>query len=142
MKPVSPSAQAGSPRLRDVIGVENIALEADYPHSDSSWPEGPEKLWQLVADLDPDGRVLRDIVPDRDAAGLADVDGGVIAAGDEVPIDATVRTVQREDPVFAVADVRSSGHHEVSSVFDQHAVAGVVLNREPAETKSFNRRRR
>lgn len=31
-------------RLRDVIGVENLALEADYPHSDCFWPDAPERF--------------------------------------------------------------------------------------------------
>jgi Amidohydrolase len=31
-----------------------VCWESDYPHSDSSWPEAPEKLWALVADLDED----------------------------------------------------------------------------------------
>jgi predicted TIM-barrel fold metal-dependent hydrolase len=31
-------------RLRDLIGVDNIAWECDYPHSDSSWPKAPEEL--------------------------------------------------------------------------------------------------
>jgi hypothetical protein len=31
-----------------------VCWESDYPHSDSSWPQGPEKLWELVADLDPE----------------------------------------------------------------------------------------
>jgi hypothetical protein len=31
-----------------------VCWESDYPHSDSSWPEGPEKLWELVGELDPD----------------------------------------------------------------------------------------
>jgi hypothetical protein len=30
--------------LRDEIGVEHICWEADYPHSDSTWPESPEAL--------------------------------------------------------------------------------------------------
>jgi hypothetical protein len=30
--------------LRDRIGVDNIAWEADYPHSDSMWPTAPEEL--------------------------------------------------------------------------------------------------
>jgi len=30
--------------LRDHIGLDNIAWECDYPHSDSSWPEAPEEL--------------------------------------------------------------------------------------------------
>ena len=28
--------------LRDRIGVHNIAIEVDYPHSDSQWPRSPE----------------------------------------------------------------------------------------------------
>ncbi len=31
-------------QLRDFIGIDNIAWECDYPHSDSSWPEAPEEL--------------------------------------------------------------------------------------------------
>jgi hypothetical protein len=31
-------------KLRDDIGIDNIAWECDYPHSDSSWPEAPEEL--------------------------------------------------------------------------------------------------
>ncbi|HEY4460639.1 MAG TPA: amidohydrolase family protein [Pseudonocardiaceae bacterium] len=35
--------------LRDMIGINNIAWECDYPHSDSSWPKAPEEL-AAVAD--------------------------------------------------------------------------------------------
>lgn len=31
---------------RHRIGIENIAWECDYPHSDCTWPESPELLWQ------------------------------------------------------------------------------------------------
>ena len=31
-------------KLRDMIGIDNISWECDYPHSDSSWPEAPEEL--------------------------------------------------------------------------------------------------
>jgi predicted TIM-barrel fold metal-dependent hydrolase len=31
-------------RLWDRIGIDNIAWECDYPHSDSSWPNSPEEL--------------------------------------------------------------------------------------------------
>jgi predicted TIM-barrel fold metal-dependent hydrolase len=31
-------------QLRDRIGVDNMAWEADYPHSDSMWPTAPEEL--------------------------------------------------------------------------------------------------
>jgi predicted TIM-barrel fold metal-dependent hydrolase len=30
--------------MRDRIGIDNIAWEADYPHSDSMWPTAPEEL--------------------------------------------------------------------------------------------------
>ena len=31
-------------KLRHDIGIDNIAWEADYPHSDSMWPDAPEEL--------------------------------------------------------------------------------------------------
>jgi predicted TIM-barrel fold metal-dependent hydrolase len=42
--------------LRDLIGIDNIAWECDYPHSDSSWPTAPEEL-AAVADGVPDGEL-------------------------------------------------------------------------------------
>jgi predicted TIM-barrel fold metal-dependent hydrolase len=41
-------------RLRDKIGVETICWEADYPHSDSTWPESPERVMKQLGDLDSD----------------------------------------------------------------------------------------
>ncbi len=32
-------------RLRDRIGIDNIAWECDYPHTDTTWPESPEFAW-------------------------------------------------------------------------------------------------
>jgi Amidohydrolase len=34
--------------MRHRIGVDNIAWECDYPHSDSSWPEAPEELAEVM----------------------------------------------------------------------------------------------
>jgi hypothetical protein len=31
--------------LRHRVGMEKICWEADYPHSDSTWPISPETLW-------------------------------------------------------------------------------------------------
>jgi len=39
-------------RLRHQIGIDNIAWEADYPHSDSMWPGAPEELWDVLRDHD------------------------------------------------------------------------------------------
>jgi predicted TIM-barrel fold metal-dependent hydrolase len=44
--------------LRHDIGLDNIAWECDYPHSDSSWPEAPEELARVAADV-PDGELAR-----------------------------------------------------------------------------------
>jgi predicted TIM-barrel fold metal-dependent hydrolase len=32
-------------RVRDRIGIDTIAWECDYPHSDSTWPRSPEMVW-------------------------------------------------------------------------------------------------
>ncbi|XVQ08261.1 amidohydrolase family protein [Spirillospora sp. CA-255316] len=37
--------------LRHRIGIDNIAWECDYPHSDSSWPHAPEELAEVAADV-------------------------------------------------------------------------------------------
>jgi predicted TIM-barrel fold metal-dependent hydrolase len=34
--------------LRDRIGMENIAYEVDYPHSDCTFPGSPEELWGCI----------------------------------------------------------------------------------------------
>jgi hypothetical protein len=43
--------------VRDRVGVETICWEADYPHSDSTWPTSPEFLMKSLdgvpdADID------------------------------------------------------------------------------------------
>lgn len=43
---------------RDVIGVENILVESDYPHADSTWPETQAALRRQLAGL-PDADVER-----------------------------------------------------------------------------------
>lgn len=42
--------------LRDRIGIDNIAWEMDYPHSDSSWPNAPESLVSACESLS-DGEI-------------------------------------------------------------------------------------
>ncbi|MEU6541221.1 amidohydrolase family protein [Streptomyces sp. NPDC047000] len=45
-------------RLRHDIGVDNICWEADYPHSDSMWPNAPEELHQVLTANDvPDDEI-------------------------------------------------------------------------------------
>ncbi|GAA4994557.1 amidohydrolase family protein [Yinghuangia aomiensis] len=44
-------------KLRHEIGIDNIAWECDYPHSDSMWPNAPEELSEVLTQHD---------VPDAD----------------------------------------------------------------------------
>jgi len=46
---------AAGVRNRDLIGIDNITWECDYPHSDATWPRSPEILWESL-----------DGVPDED----------------------------------------------------------------------------
>ena len=32
--------------LRNRIGIDSIAWECDYPHTDTTWPESPEFTWK------------------------------------------------------------------------------------------------
>lgn len=36
-------------KLLDEFNVDNVCWESDFPHSDSSWPGGPERLAELLA---------------------------------------------------------------------------------------------
>ncbi len=41
-------------KLLDELNVDNVCWESDYPHSDSSWPNAPERCAELLGDLDDD----------------------------------------------------------------------------------------
>jgi predicted TIM-barrel fold metal-dependent hydrolase len=41
-------------KLLDEFNVDNVCWESDFPHSDSSWPHGPERLAVLLDGVDPD----------------------------------------------------------------------------------------
>jgi predicted TIM-barrel fold metal-dependent hydrolase len=34
--------------LRDRVGIDNIAYEVDYPHSDCTWPASADELWEHI----------------------------------------------------------------------------------------------
>ena len=53
-------------QLLDHFNVDNVCWESDYPHSDSSWPDAPERLETLFAGLDRDV-IDTDHAPQRDA---------------------------------------------------------------------------
>jgi len=44
-------------KVRNEIGIDNLAWECDYPHTDSTWPRSPELLWdelQAAGATDPE----------------------------------------------------------------------------------------
>ncbi|MEY2588824.1 MAG: hypothetical protein QOJ67_808 [Acidimicrobiaceae bacterium] len=41
-------------RLLDVLGVDNVMAETDYPHGDSTWPHSHERLMSQIAHLTPE----------------------------------------------------------------------------------------
>ena len=47
---------AAGVRNRDLIGLDTITWECDYPHSDSTWPNSPEALWPSLAGV-PDAEI-------------------------------------------------------------------------------------
>jgi predicted TIM-barrel fold metal-dependent hydrolase len=57
---------------RDLIGLETICWELDYPHSDSSWPDAPE---QLLAQLEGATDDEIDAICWRNAARIYGYDG-------------------------------------------------------------------
>ena len=36
--------------MRHLVGMDNIAWECDYPHTDTTWPESPEYAWKQFQD--------------------------------------------------------------------------------------------
>lgn len=48
-------------QLIDRIGADNVTWEMDYPHSDSSWPNGPEDLERDVTDAGLSDEVINKI---------------------------------------------------------------------------------
>jgi predicted TIM-barrel fold metal-dependent hydrolase len=43
-------------KMLDLIGAENVFVESDYPHSDSSWPDTQEVIHKQIGWLDPQER--------------------------------------------------------------------------------------
>jgi predicted TIM-barrel fold metal-dependent hydrolase len=49
--------------IRDLIGVDNIMFESDYPHSDSNWPSSRVVLEKMLANVPDD--IARKIAEDN-----------------------------------------------------------------------------
>jgi predicted TIM-barrel fold metal-dependent hydrolase len=114
-------------RLRHEIGIDTITWECDYPHSDTTWPEAPERLAASLAGV-PDDEVnritfenaLREFRLDAFAhrprekctvgalrAESPDVDLSLKSHGGKPPIDGGPRPITAHDIVSQLAQVYS-----------------------------------
>ncbi len=41
-------------RLLDLVGEDNVMVEVDYPHGDTTWPHSMKLMKERVADLTPE----------------------------------------------------------------------------------------
>lgn len=41
-------------KLRHEVGIDTITWECDYPHSDTTWPRSPERLWDSLTGVPED----------------------------------------------------------------------------------------
>jgi len=115
-------------RIRDLVGLETICWECDYPHSDSTWPRSPEILWESIKEL-PEDEVAA--ITHRNAMRLFRFD----PFAHRRPEDCTVGALRREaadvDLSLHSTGRRSSGP---GSVAELQAQVDVMRNRQPAGT--------
>ena len=114
-------------KLRHEIGIDTITWECDYPHSDTTWPESPERLAASLAGV-PDDEVnrithenaLREFRLDAFAhrprekctvaalrAESPDVDLTLKSHGGKPPIEGGPRPVTAQDIVSQLAQIYS-----------------------------------
>lgn len=89
-------------QLRDMIGIDNISWECDYPHSDSSWPEAPEELAEVAVD-----------VPDDDLDKITHLNAMRWYSYDPFA------HVPREEATVAALRARAAGHDVAIRSFDK-----------------------
>ena len=110
------------------IGEDNIAYECDYPHSDTLWPNVPERLWETIKHLTPEqiakithGNAMRDFSFDpfqhhkREELTVAALRA---QAGD---VDVSVRSSGGAAPLADGAEARAVTSGDIVGMFMKHA---------------------
>jgi predicted TIM-barrel fold metal-dependent hydrolase len=95
--------------LRNRIGIDNIAWECDYPHSDSMWPGAPEEL---------DGVFGESAVPDADIAKMTHENAMRWYSYDPFAVKA------KEDSTVGALRRSAAGHDVTIRSFDTGRHAG------------------
>jgi predicted TIM-barrel fold metal-dependent hydrolase len=97
------------------VGADNIAYECDYPHSDTTWPDVAERLWENFDGLS-DG--LIDKITHRNALEFFNFDPFAILGRENCTVEALRATAKGVDTsVRSVAAGRKLGRegHAVTS---------------------------
>jgi predicted TIM-barrel fold metal-dependent hydrolase len=116
----------------DLIGVENIAYECDYPHSDTLWPNAPERLYDTIKHLTDEQieaithlNAIRDFKfdmfkhhPKQELTVAA-----LRAAAKEQGVDVSVKSSGGAAPLAAGEKQRPVTSGDVVAMFQQHAEA-------------------
>ena len=108
--------------LRDRIGIDIIAWECDYPHTDTTWPESPEFAWKEFQDAGCTDDEIHKITWEN-ACRFFDWD----------PFEHTPKEQATVGALRALADRRRHHPHV-------HATSGASATRPPASAQSERRR--
>jgi hypothetical protein len=112
-------------KLRHDIGIDNICWEADYPHSDSMWPNAPEQLHEVLT---------ANSVPDDEINKMTHEN-----AMRWYSFDPFAHVPREQATVGALR--RASGDHDVSVRSRSHQIPCRETRRVPQEGRSGARRR-
>jgi predicted TIM-barrel fold metal-dependent hydrolase len=114
-------------RLRHDIGIDNIAWEMDYPHSDSMWPGAPEELGTAFTDYHvPDDEINK--MTYENACRWYSFDPFKHIAREDATVGALRRAAQGHD-----VSIKARSHHtrdaadKLGSFHDQIAAASAQL---------------
>jgi predicted TIM-barrel fold metal-dependent hydrolase len=100
-------------RIRDRIGVEVLAWECDYPHSDSLWPYAAEQAYQEFADAGvPDDEI--DMITYQNACRFFDFDPFEHVAKEDASVGA-LRALAADVDLSTTSRAEYRRRYEVSS---------------------------
>lgn len=117
----------------DAIGIDNIAYECDYPHSDTLWPNVPERLWETINHLTDEQiakithlNAMRDFHFDPFAHHAREdlTVAGLRAKAAEQGVDISVKSSGGAAPLKAGEEARPVTSGDIVAMFKAHAEAG------------------
>ena len=120
-------------RNLDAVNEDMVAYECDYPHSDTLWPEVPERLWTTIKHLSPEvidkvthGNAMRffNFNPFAHTERKALTVGALRAQAAEKRVDTTPRSTGGAKPLPEGETPRRVTSGDLMRMFAHHAEAG------------------